>query len=125
MTFYRDGKPKTATVTIAELPAGPGGAVVARIRRPRAPRRPRTARRPSIEIDQVVTGSPAFQAGLRPGMRILAVGDNPAPVNTLGRVRGRRPETRPEPGLAADGSIARRPARRRPLGGCRRRPSQP
>ena len=41
---------------------------------------------PCIEIDQVVTGSPAFQFGLRPGMRILAVG----------RTRGQpRPNSRP------------------------------
>ena len=31
----------------------------------------------ALEIDQVVAGSPAFRAGLRPGMRILAVGQEP------------------------------------------------
>ena len=37
-----------------------------------------------IEIDQVVTGGPAFQEGLRPGTRILAVGEKPpVPVRTL------------------------------------------
>ena len=60
----------------------PGSAVVVGLRRPRAPRGQRR-RRNRLEIDQVVAGSPAFQAGLRPGMRILAVGENPEPVTTL------------------------------------------
>jgi predicted metalloprotease with PDZ domain len=30
-----------------------------------------------VEIDYVVTGSPAYTAGLRPGMRILGIGNEP------------------------------------------------
>ena len=82
MTFYRDGKAQTATVTIAELPPDTGIALFAGPRRPRASRRQRGW--PDRHRDrQVVTGSPAFKVGMRPGMRILAVGDPPEPVNTL------------------------------------------
>ena len=55
-----------------------------------------------IEIDQVVAGSPAFQEGLRPGMRILGVGEQPVPVKTLAEfevaVAKARSERRSAPG---------------------------
>jgi serine protease Do len=82
LTFYRDGKAQTATVTIAELPQAPEllsslGLVL----------RERPADKEGgptvIEIDSVVTGSPAFKFGLRPGMRILAVGEPPERVRTF------------------------------------------
>jgi serine protease Do len=73
LTYYREGKPQTVTVTIDELPPAPEVLASLGVHvRPRAadPDGSGTI----IEIDQVVTGSPAFQAGLRPGMRIVAVG---------------------------------------------------
>jgi serine protease Do len=82
VAFYRDGKAQRAKVRIAELPPAPevltyyGFGV-----RERAA--DRDGGRRVIEIDQVVAGSPAFQEGLRPGMRILAVGENPQRVSTL------------------------------------------
>ena len=36
-----------------------------------------------IEVDQVVTGSTAFKVGMRPGMRILSVGEPPERISTL------------------------------------------
>ena len=76
VTFYRKGEKQSLPVTIAEMPPGARGAGVLRL--PGwvpAPAGPPDAA--SLEIDQVVSGSPAFQAGLRPGMRILAVGQEP------------------------------------------------
>jgi serine protease Do len=82
VSFYRDGKAHTANVRIAELPPAPevltsyGFGVRERAAGGESPAR-------VIEIDQVVAGSPAFHEGLRPGMRILAVGENPEPVASL------------------------------------------
>ncbi len=36
-----------------------------------------------IEIDRVVASGTAYRAGVRPGMRILAIGDPPKPVHSL------------------------------------------
>jgi serine protease Do len=80
--FYREGKARTANVTIAELPPTPevltffGFGV-----RERSATQDGAGR--VVEIDQVIAGSPAYQEGLRPGMRILAVGEKPEPVTTL------------------------------------------
>ena len=74
MTFYREGKPQTTTVTIAELPPAPEVLSAIWFQRSGAPRGPEGDGR-VLEIDQVVAGGPAFEAGLRPGMRILAVGE--------------------------------------------------
>jgi serine protease Do len=76
VTVYREGKPQTFTVTIAELPPAPEvlGMLGFQVRpRPAAP----DGSGAVIEIDQVIPGSPAFRAGLRPGMRIVAVGREP------------------------------------------------
>ena len=82
LTFYRDGKPVTAAVTIAELPPAPEMlSLLGFDVRERAAAKEGGGR--AIEIDKVVAGSPAFQAGLRPGMQILAVGDRQEPVSTL------------------------------------------
>jgi serine protease Do len=82
MTFYRDGKAQTATVTIAELPQDSElhfSLGLGLRERPADKEGHRTV----IEIGQVVTGSAAFKVGMRPGMRILAVGKPPEPVSTL------------------------------------------
>jgi serine protease Do len=73
VTYYRAGKPQTVSVTIDELPPAPEvlSALGFNVRpRPDVPE----GEAASIEIDRVVTGSPAFLVGLRPRMRILAVG---------------------------------------------------
>jgi S1-C subfamily serine protease len=73
LKFYREGKPQSVTVTIDEVPAAPEvlASLGFRVRpRPAAPDGSGSV----IEIDEVVKGSPAFLAGLRPGMRIIAVG---------------------------------------------------
>jgi serine protease Do len=74
--IYRDGEARSLEVTIAEYPrltlmalglslqaivAGPG-------------RAPAVGTEPGLVIERVVPGSPAFQANLRPGMRVVAVG---------------------------------------------------
>jgi serine protease Do len=80
--YYRDGQAKTATVTVVALPPAPEvlSSLGFGVRE-----RPSTqdGRGTAIEIDTVVNGGIAFQEGLRPGMRILAVGENPVPVTTL------------------------------------------
>ena len=75
VTFYRKGEKQSLPVTIAELPPAPEvlGAFGFRVRP--VPAGPSDAA--GLEIDQVITGSPANRAGLRPGMRILAVGQEP------------------------------------------------
>jgi serine protease Do len=73
VTFYREGKPQTSTLTIDELPVAPE--VLALGFRVRSRAANPDGKGAGVEIDQVVSGSPAFQAELRPGMRILAVGD--------------------------------------------------
>jgi serine protease Do len=76
VTFYRQGKPQTVTVTIEELPPAPE--VLTRLGfnvRPSPTSGDNSGA--SVEIDRVIPGSPAFQAGLRPGMRIVAVGQEP------------------------------------------------
>jgi serine protease Do len=75
LTFYRDGKTKSVTVKIEELPPAPEvlTSLGFRIQTRPAPDGSETL----VEISQVVNGSPAFQAGLRPGMRIFKVGEEP------------------------------------------------
>ena len=75
LTLYRDGKTKSVTVTIEELPPAPEvlTSLGFRVQTRPAP----DGSEPVVEINQVVNGSPAFQAGLRPGMRILKVGEEP------------------------------------------------
>ncbi len=75
VTFYRKGKREDLSVTIAEQP--PALEVVAsfgfRVRAVQAG----AGAGAGVEVDQVIAGSPAFRSGLRPGMRILAVGQEP------------------------------------------------
>jgi serine protease Do len=79
LTFYRDGKAQVVNVTIAELPPAPEvlTSLGFRVRARSGPDGSGTF----VEIDQVIAGSPAHQEGLRPGMRIVAVGEQR--VNTL------------------------------------------
>jgi serine protease Do len=73
VTYYRAGQPHTVNVTIDELPPAPEvlSSLGFQVRpRPAGP----DGEAASVEIDQVVAGSPAFQAGLRPRMRIVAIG---------------------------------------------------
>ncbi len=76
VVFYRGGASQTVKVTIAERPGDvalhPLGF---RLREfgPEETGLPLGA----MVIDQVVPGSPAFKAGLRPGIQILAVGQTP------------------------------------------------
>jgi serine protease Do len=79
LTFYRQGKPQTVNVTIDELAPAPEilASMGFRLHEHSVPDGGGTF----LEIDQVIAGSPAHTAGLRPGHRILAVGDEP--VNTL------------------------------------------
>ena len=82
LNYYRDGQSKTAQVKIVELPPAPEVLVAFGFGvRERAA--PDGGHESYIEIDQVVTGGPAFQERLRPGMRILAVGNPPLVVKTL------------------------------------------
>jgi serine protease Do len=84
LTYYREGKAQTTDVTIAVLPPEPGILLSFGFGVRERPAQ-RNGNGPAVEIDQVVAGSPAFRAGLRPGMRIVAVGerDRQDPVNTL------------------------------------------
>ena len=76
LTYYRDGKPSKVDVTIAELPASPEVASLGFTVRERDNPEAKGSS-PTVEVDQVVSASPAFQAGLRPRMRILGVGQRP------------------------------------------------
>jgi serine protease Do len=75
VTIYRGGAPQSLPVTIDELPPAPEVLASFGLRVRPATGGPEHAA--SLEIDRVVAGSPAFRAGLRPGMRILAVGQQP------------------------------------------------
>ncbi|WP_337174499.1 trypsin-like peptidase domain-containing protein [Paludisphaera sp.] len=73
--FYRDGAEQSARVTLAESPTNPEIAPLGfRVKESDAPGpdgKPRTI----VEVDRVVSAGPAFNAGLRPGMWIIAVGE--------------------------------------------------
>jgi serine protease Do len=76
VTFYRQGKPRTVTVTIDELPPAPEVLTALGFNVRPGPTTPDNIGA-TIEVDRVIPGSPAFQAGLRHGMRIVAVGQEP------------------------------------------------
>ena len=73
VTFYREGALQTVKVTITERPEDlalhPLGFRLRELGPDEAGQPPGM-----LVIDQVVPGSPAFKAGLRPGIRVLAVG---------------------------------------------------
>jgi len=70
LDFYRDGKRRTASVTIGEFPTNPEITPLGfSIKDGLTP----DGKGPAVEIDRVVTSGPAFAAGLRPEMKIIAV----------------------------------------------------
>jgi S1-C subfamily serine protease len=77
VTFYRKGERQSLPVTIAELPPAPEVLASFGFRVHPISAGPGQPGAAALEIDQVVTGSPAYRAGLRPGMRVLAVGQEP------------------------------------------------
>ncbi len=119
LTFYRDGKSKSVTVTIEELPPAPEvlTSLGFRVQARPAPDGSETL----VEINQVVNGSVAFQAGLRPGMRILKVGEEP--VNSLAQFEVAVRQAGFQPRLAIADSDDRRS--RRPDSPGHRQGSQP
>jgi serine protease Do len=82
ITFYRDGEAHTTKVSIAQLPPDPEGPALYGFSVREVPGGVEAGGH-FLEIDQVVSGGPAHQEGLRPGMRLAAVGDRPDPVTTL------------------------------------------
>jgi serine protease Do len=76
LTYYREGKPNTVDVTIAELRSSPVLATLGfRVRElPQANAGPGES---LLIIDDVQPGSPAHRAGLQPGLRIVGVGRTP------------------------------------------------
>jgi serine protease Do len=115
LTFYRQGQARTVKVTIDELPPAPEVLIALGFRV-----RSRSAAdggRAALEVDQVIAGSPAFQGGLRPGMRILAVGK--VPVATILEFEQAVRQFDPSRGLtfviqSADGRIGQRQVGARP-----------
>src|SRR5262249_48720113 len=75
VTFYRKGEKQSLPVTIAELPPAPEVLASFGFRVRPVPASPQDAA--GLEIDQGIASSPAYRAGLRPKMRILAVGQEP------------------------------------------------
>lgn len=76
VAFYREGRLQTVKVPITERPEAPAlHALGFRVRQ----LGPDETGLPlgTMIIDQVVPSSPAFKAGLRPGFRVLAVGQTP------------------------------------------------
>ncbi len=73
VTFYREGRLQDLSVTIAEQPPAPEVVASFGFRVGAVP----PGSGAGVEVDQVIAGSPAFHAGLRPRMRILAVGEEP------------------------------------------------
>lgn len=76
LVFVREGKEQSVTVKISELPDSPEAAFLGFHVREIAGAEGRTG----IEVDKVVPESPAAQAGLRAGTRILGVGRIPVSV---------------------------------------------
>jgi serine protease Do len=74
VVYARDGATRTATVKIAELPDSPGAAFLGfHVKEAPFP----DGKGTFLEIDEVVPGSPAMQAGLHPGMKLVGIGRHP------------------------------------------------
>jgi serine protease Do len=70
LVFYREGAEQTVNVNIIELPDAPEAAFLGF----HVQEVPAGEGKLAIEVDQVNPAGPAFQAGLRPGTRIIGVG---------------------------------------------------
>jgi serine protease Do len=105
MTFYRNGKAETATVTIAEMPQEPELLFSLGLGLRERPA-DKEGGRTNIEIDRVVTGSPAFKVGMRPGMRIIAVGEPPERVSTLAEFEAAVRKLDPSRGIMLEVQLA-------------------
>jgi len=76
VTYYREGKPRTVDVTVAELGASPVLATLGfRVREIHPPGADEGE--VALVIDEVQPGSPAQRAGLQPGLRVVGVGLTP------------------------------------------------
>ena len=74
LDFYRDGQRRTSSVTIGEFPTNPEITPLGfSIKDGLTP----DGKAPAVEVDRVVTSGPAFAAGLRPEMRIVAIDQTP------------------------------------------------
>ncbi|MDR3622997.1 MAG: trypsin-like peptidase domain-containing protein [Paludisphaera borealis] len=74
LVYYRDGGEQTVDVAIAAVPTNPEiGRLGFRVREIPGPDGKQTV----LEVDRVVSASPAFAAGVRPGMAIIAVDKTP------------------------------------------------
>jgi serine protease Do len=105
MTFYRNGKAETATVTIAEMPQEPELLFSLGLGLRERPA-DKEGGRTNIEIDRVVTGSQAFKVGMRPGMRIIAVGEPPDRVSTLAEFEAAVRKLDPSRGILLEVQLA-------------------
>jgi serine protease Do len=78
LVYSRDGQPVSVDVTIDELPPAPEvlTSLGFRLRARSLPDGTSV-----VDVDQVITGGPAYQSGLRPGMQVLSVGEQP--INSL------------------------------------------
>ncbi len=72
LEYYRDGQVHQSLVTVSELPPAPE--VIPSLGLSLKERPAEGSESAAVEIDQVIVGSPAFRAGLRPRMLILGVG---------------------------------------------------
>ena len=111
LVFVRDGATQTVNVTIAELPEFPEAAYLGfHVRE--APLG--EGKGVGVEVDDVKPESPAFRAGLRPGMKIVGVGRMPvrSAAEFEAAIRMFRAGTRPAAGRA----LARGPSCSLPVG---------
>ena len=105
--FYRAGRQRSAEVTITGFPVLVTLGLTLKDVAPDPGRDPAEAPEPTLVVDRVAPGSPAFLAGLRPSMRILAVG--PVPVRSKAEFEEAAASYDPDKGVpltvrAADGN---------------------
>jgi serine protease Do len=107
LTFYRRGQSQMVNVMIDELPPAPEIIASMGFRLRERPMPDGSGN--ILEVDQVIAGSPAHQAGMRPGQRIVSVGDQQ--VHTLAEFEVAVRRLGPNRGLplvvqAPDGKVA-------------------